>query len=188
MSRTQINEGNIGKYGRRLLAHMKQYNQNLYTELLFSGELENWLVERNELCKEQVWEYMLQLAKSQGITEEGKACDQMAWVGAMNAIRGQAEECVMEKMIWKNSLPKVAQKSPKNGLKTGRIRKAMLCNNKSSYCIRQQNLRPDGRERPLFDAAGFSKAWKKTPAYNRATPCRHVQTECDPGYGSAAWK
>ena len=99
MSGTKINEGRIGRYGRKLLAYIKEYNQDLYTELFFSGGLEDWLVEQNEICKERLWEYAKQIAKMQGITEELKARDQMAWVGAMNAIRVQAEEIVIAQII-----------------------------------------------------------------------------------------
>lgn len=95
MSRLEVNEGRIGRYGKRLLAYIKEYNQDLYTELLFSGGLEDWLVEQNEICKERAWEYTQKIAKTQGITEELKAHDQMAWVGAMNAIKAQAEELVI---------------------------------------------------------------------------------------------
>lgn len=35
-----------------------------------------------------------QLAEKEGITEQLKAQDQMAWVGAMNGIRNRAEEIV----------------------------------------------------------------------------------------------
>jgi hypothetical protein len=41
------------------------------------------------------------LTKQAGVTEELKARDQMAWVGAMNAIRQQAEETVLEELIYK---------------------------------------------------------------------------------------
>ena len=99
MSRMEINEAKIGRYGRKLLAYMKEYNRDLYTELLFSGGLEDWLVEQNEMCKERIWEYTAQIAKAQGVTEELKVRDQMAWVGAMNAIRAQAEEIVIGELM-----------------------------------------------------------------------------------------
>lgn len=41
-----------------------------------------------------------EMAKAAGIDERLKAHDQMAWVGAMNAIRQQAEEIVMEELIY----------------------------------------------------------------------------------------
>lgn len=99
MNRLEVNEGRIGHYGRKLLAYMKEYNQDLYTELLFSGGLEGWLAEQNELCKERVWEYTKQIAKAQGVTEELKTRDQLAWVGAMNAIKAQAEEMVIMEFV-----------------------------------------------------------------------------------------
>lgn len=86
-------------YGRKLLANLKEYNQNLYTELLFSGDLEDWLVEQNEIDKERVCEYTQQIAKAQGIDEILKARDQMAWVGAMNAVKAQAEEIILHEII-----------------------------------------------------------------------------------------
>ena len=104
MSRMEINEAKIGRYGRKLLAHMKEYNQNLYTELLFAGNLESWLAEQNEICKDRITEYTAQIAKAQGVTEELKARDQMAWVGAMNAIRTQAEEIVIIEVVCTNKV------------------------------------------------------------------------------------
>ena len=40
-----------------------------------------------------------QLAEKEGITEQLKAQDQMAWVGAMNNIRNAAEEIVNAEVI-----------------------------------------------------------------------------------------
>lgn len=74
----EVNEGRIGRYGRNLLAYMKEYNQDLYTELLFSDGLEDWLVEQDEIYKERIWEYTKQIARAQGVTKELKARDQRA--------------------------------------------------------------------------------------------------------------
>ena len=41
-----------------------------------------------------------QLAENEGITEQLKAQDQMAWVGAMNNIRNAAEEIVNAEVIF----------------------------------------------------------------------------------------
>ena len=41
-----------------------------------------------------------QMAKTQGVTEELKARDQMKWVGAMNNIRNAAEEIVLTELIY----------------------------------------------------------------------------------------
>ena len=44
---------------------------------------------------ERIWKHTCQLTKAQGIAEELKGCDQMAWVGAMNTLKVQAEEIVV---------------------------------------------------------------------------------------------
>ena len=41
-----------------------------------------------------------QLAEKEGITEQLKTQDQMAWVGAMNNIRNAAEEIVLSELIY----------------------------------------------------------------------------------------
>ena len=41
-----------------------------------------------------------QMKKTEGITEELKARDQLAWVGAMNSIRNRAEEIVRHELIY----------------------------------------------------------------------------------------
>lgn len=41
-----------------------------------------------------------QMKVSEGVTEELKAADQMAWVGAMNSIRNRAEEIIRSEMIY----------------------------------------------------------------------------------------
>ena len=43
-----------------------------------------------------------QMKERQGVTEELKMQDQMAWVGRMNNIRACAEEIVMKKVIYTN--------------------------------------------------------------------------------------
>ena len=41
-----------------------------------------------------------QMAHAEGITEQLKANDQMAWVGAMNNIRARAEEMMYAELIY----------------------------------------------------------------------------------------
>ena len=43
---------------------------------------------------------MPKMKEVEGITEELKAQDQMAWVGAMNSIRNRAEEIVRHELIY----------------------------------------------------------------------------------------
>ena len=41
-----------------------------------------------------------QMMDKQGITDELKARDQMAWVGAVNNIRNAAEEIVLKELVY----------------------------------------------------------------------------------------
>ena len=41
-----------------------------------------------------------QMKASEGVTEELKTADQMAWVGAMNSIRIRAVEIILREMIY----------------------------------------------------------------------------------------
>ena len=41
-----------------------------------------------------------QMMEKQGVTEELKARDQMAWVGAVNNIRNAAEEIVLKELVY----------------------------------------------------------------------------------------
>ena len=40
-----------------------------------------------------------QMKEAEGATEDLKASDQMAWVGAMNSIRNREEEIILREMI-----------------------------------------------------------------------------------------
>ena len=59
-----------------------------------------YLEEIDTSAKEMVDRLIKDMAVKQGITEELKAKDQMAWVGAMNNIRHSAEEIVYKKLLF----------------------------------------------------------------------------------------
>ncbi len=40
------------------------------------------------------------MAASEGVTEDLKATDQMAWIRAMNNIRNRAEEIVLRELVY----------------------------------------------------------------------------------------
>ena len=59
------------------------------------------LVEKLEEYRGQEAAMKQQMAQAQGITEQIKSEDQMAWVGAMNNIRNAVEEIVAGKTIYR---------------------------------------------------------------------------------------
>ena len=90
----------IGMWGRKRLDYLKKHRQALYTTLLVSSKLNSHLVEIDNQASEMFYLLMKQLAEKEGITEQLKAEDQMAWVGAMNNIRNAVEEIVLNELIY----------------------------------------------------------------------------------------
>ena len=72
----------------------------LHTTLLLCGKLNSHLAEIDNRATEMFERLVKQLAEKEGITEQLKATDQMAWVGAMNNIRNAAEEIVNAEVIF----------------------------------------------------------------------------------------
>ena len=64
-----------------------------------NGDLVPYLQSVDEQAEEMVFQLVKQLAKQEGVTEEMKRCDQMAWIGAMNNIRDRVNEVVMNELI-----------------------------------------------------------------------------------------
>ena len=90
----------IGMWGRKHLRCIKEHRPVLHTTLLLSGKLNSHLAEIDNRSTEMYDLLMKQLAESEGITEQLKEKDQMAWVGAMNNIRNRAEEFVNSEVIY----------------------------------------------------------------------------------------
>ena len=84
----------IGVWGRRHLRYMKEHRPVLYATLLLSGELSSHLAEVDERASAMLERLMGQMAAQQGISEQMKVEDQMAWVRSMSNIRNAAEEIV----------------------------------------------------------------------------------------------
>ena len=68
--------------------------------LILSGQLWTYLADLNEQAQERLTLIVDQMKKDEGVTEDLKAADQMAWVGTMNSIRNQAEEIILREMIY----------------------------------------------------------------------------------------
>ncbi len=90
----------IGLWGQRHLRYIKEHRKAYYTGLLLGGNLNNYLAEIDTRANEMLDRLIKQMAEKQGITEELKAQDQMAWVGAMNNIRSAAEEIIKTDLIY----------------------------------------------------------------------------------------
>jgi len=90
----------IGHYGRMRKAYLEQHRPGLYTRLILSGKLFEHLAEIDACCSERMDQMIHQIAAREGIDEELKASDQFAWAGRMNSIRQQAEEIILQELIY----------------------------------------------------------------------------------------
>ena len=91
---------NIGKYGRLHSIFIKENRPCIYSMKMLNGTWLAYLEEIDTSAKEMINKLIKDMAVKQGITEELKAKDQMAWVGAMNNIRHSAEEFVLKDFIY----------------------------------------------------------------------------------------
>ena len=91
----------VGVWGQRHLRYIKQNRRVLYLELKTSGRLNAYLADIERQAETMLDQLMTQMAEREGITEELKAQDQIAWVQRMNNIRHRAEEFVHQKLIFR---------------------------------------------------------------------------------------
>ena len=90
----------IGKYGRMRHRYLKEHRRVLYNAMILDGTLWSHLAEVDKTCMDRLDVIVLGMKETQGITEELKARDPMAWVGAMNNIRSAAEEILFAEVIY----------------------------------------------------------------------------------------
>ena len=90
----------IGKWGRMHREYLKEHKPIQYNCLLLSGELRTYLADLNEQAQDRLERMLDQMKMAEGVTEELKAADPMAWVGAMNNIRNRAEEIILQELIY----------------------------------------------------------------------------------------
>ena len=90
----------IGKYGRMRQRYLKEHRGVLYNAMILDGTLWSHLAEVDKICKDRMDVLILGMKEKWGITEDLKAHDPMAWVGAMNNIRSAAEEILFTEVIY----------------------------------------------------------------------------------------
>ena len=90
----------VGIWGQRHYQYLKENRPTTINVMRMNGTLNSYLREVNEQAEEMTFQLVKQLAKQEGVTEELKRRDQMAWVGAMNNIRNRVNEIVRNEVIF----------------------------------------------------------------------------------------
>lgn len=59
-----------------------------------------YLADLNEQAQECLFLIVEQMKVAEGVTEELKAADQMAWIRAMNSIHNRAEKIILRELVY----------------------------------------------------------------------------------------
>ena len=90
----------LNKYGRMRLNYLKEHKKAEYTIMFMENTLINHLEEIQETATKRVDEIINKLKAQSKLTEDMKNIDMLYWVGTMNAIKQQAEEIILNELIY----------------------------------------------------------------------------------------
>ncbi len=97
---SEIEQQEIGLWGRRHAVYLKEHKKITYCNLLTSGQLNQYLADIDKQAQELSLRLVKQMAEKEGITEALKAENTMEWVGRMNNIRNRVEEMILNELIY----------------------------------------------------------------------------------------
>ena len=92
--------GNIGVWALRHKRYLKQHHKVLYYNLLTSGKLHSHLADTEEQAQQLFLRLVKELAEKEGVTEQIKSADPIAWVRRMNNIRNRSSEIVNAEVVF----------------------------------------------------------------------------------------
>ena len=90
----------LNKYGMMRLNYLKEHKKAEYTIMFMENTLIDHLEEIQETATKRVDEIINKLKAQSNLTEDMKNTDMLYWVGTMNAIKQQAEEIILNELIY----------------------------------------------------------------------------------------
>ena len=90
----------IGHYGRMRQRYLKEHRPVLWNHLVLTGMLYEHLHEIETAAQSRIDLMLPKLAAEAGATEALKAADPLKWTGIMNTCKAQAEEAVLNELIY----------------------------------------------------------------------------------------
>jgi len=88
----------LGRYARMRKAFLKEHRTISYNSMLLKETLFPHLRETDELCGARLEQVMKALTAKNSLPD--KAGDPMGWTAAMNALKAQAEEMVLNELVY----------------------------------------------------------------------------------------
>lgn len=90
----------IGIWGKRHHEFIRRNKRITLSSLQISGKLNGYLAVIDRQAEEMFERLIKQMASAEGVTQQLKAADQMAWTGKMNSIRNRVIEIVNSEIIF----------------------------------------------------------------------------------------
>lgn len=97
---TEQPKKNLGKYGRMRKKYLQEHRPILWNQMILSETLYPHLWEIDETANRRLEQMMKEMAAQNGVTESLKAADPMKWTGLMNSLKAQAEEVLLNELIY----------------------------------------------------------------------------------------
>ena len=90
----------LNKYGRMRLNYLKEHKKSEYIIMFMENTLIDHLEEIQETATKRVNQIIDDLKAKSNLTEDMKNTDMLYWVGTMNAIKQQAEEIILNELLY----------------------------------------------------------------------------------------
>ena len=102
----------VGRFGMMYRDYLRNHKKVTYSGLMLSGKLKEHIEDIDRQAEEMFSQLVDRMKQAEGVTEQLKSTDQMAWIGAMNNIRNRAEETVFNELIYNSEPPRTGGLSP----------------------------------------------------------------------------
>lgn len=89
----------VGRFGMVYCNYLRKHKRVTYSGLLLSGKLKEHIEDIDRQAQNLFCQLVDQMKRTEGVTEQLKATNQMKWVRRMNSIRNRAEEVVFSEII-----------------------------------------------------------------------------------------
>lgn len=90
----------LGKWGMMHKSYLEKHKKALFNSLLIQGKLYQHCAEVERQAKEMFEQFIEQMIKVEGVTEQLKEQDQLEWVQRMGNIQQRASEIVCKELIY----------------------------------------------------------------------------------------
>ena len=96
--KTELN--NIGTWGRLHYDFLYRNQRSVINAMRLKGTLNDYIMGTDKDAEDMFNLIVKQTAEIEGVTEQLKATDQMAWIRRINSIRSRAREFVLKELIY----------------------------------------------------------------------------------------